>query len=90
MYFTMAATQLRTELLRELGPIFDSEPAMEQALDAIRRIRITYLRVEQQPQTGSQKKDIRRSARLQWLHDHPLKLSAGDLEDERTNYIVSK
>lgn len=50
----MAATQLRTKLLRELAPIFDSEPAMTEAIDALRRIRITYLRVPAQPKTASE------------------------------------
>ncbi len=33
---------------------------------------------------------IDRSARLQWLQKHPIRLSAEDLEDDRTRYILDK
>lgn len=36
----MTTIQLRAELLRELNPIFDSEVAMQKALNALRDIRL--------------------------------------------------
>lgn len=33
---------------------------------------------------------LKKSKRVEWLHNHPIQLSDEDLKDERTQYILSK
>lgn len=86
----MAVTQLRAELLHELNPIFDSEKAMKEVLNAIRRIRLTYIETTSVSEVKSKTNKSNCSARLQWLHDNPIRLTQEDLKDERINYLLSK
>lgn len=87
----MTATQLREEVLLELNPLFDSEEAMSQALMALRKIRLIYIhRTDQAPLNATTPNETSVSSRLQWLREHPVRLTDQELQDERTQYILSK
>lgn len=86
----MSATQLRAELLQELIPIFDNEKAMTEVLNLVRHVRITYYKPAEKSVIREERGTIKRSSRLQWLHDNPLRLSSEDLKDDKTQYILSK
>ncbi len=87
----MTQEQLREEVLRELNPLFDSEEAMSQALLALRRIRLIYIhRTGQAHPDETVRSEAPSSSRLRWLREHPVQLTAKELQDERTQYILSK
>ena len=85
----MTAIQLRTEVLREMEPLLENEPAMIKLLAVIKNLRMTHLYVSEMGATKTAPQTRKWSARVKWLREHPVKLTEEDLMDERTQYLLN-